>query len=137
MEPLFVLALIPHISLFVFAQNFALVYGGSCVIFKSMIEIGFLDILQGSASLTQMLSSSAWHMKNGGTEDHESSIDYARYSLMATRALRRRLDDPAQRASLETIIAILTFAAFAVCVDVISKSCMMLFSRANSVAESN
>ncbi|KAL7947636.1 hypothetical protein V8C42DRAFT_318341 [Trichoderma barbatum] len=88
-------------------------YGGGCVIFKSMIEIGFLDILQGCASLTQMLSSSAWHRKLMGTGDHESSIDYARYSLMATRALRRRLDDPAQRASLETIIAILTFAAFA------------------------
>ncbi|KAK4073217.1 transcriptional regulator family: Fungal Specific TF [Trichoderma aggressivum f. europaeum] len=88
-------------------------YGGGCVIFKSMIEIGFLDILQGSASLTQMLSSSAWHRKQVGTGDHESSIDYARYSLMATRALRRRLDDPTQRANLETIIAILTFAAFA------------------------
>ncbi|UKZ81556.1 hypothetical protein TrVFT333_009328 [Trichoderma virens FT-333] len=88
-------------------------YGGGCVIFKSMIEIGFLDILQGCASLTQMLSSSAWHRKHVGTGDHESSIDYAKYSLMATRALRRRLDDPAQRANLETIIAILTFAAFA------------------------
>ncbi|KAL6872179.1 hypothetical protein J3F83DRAFT_638975 [Trichoderma novae-zelandiae] len=88
-------------------------YGGGCVIFKSMIEIGFLDILQGSASLTQMLSSSAWHRKQMSTGDHESSVDYARYSLMATRALRRRLDDPAERASLETIIAILTFAAFA------------------------
>ncbi|KAL6787438.1 hypothetical protein V8C43DRAFT_276626 [Trichoderma afarasin] len=88
-------------------------YGGGCVIFKSMIEIGFLDILQGSASLTQMLSSSAWHRKQVGTGDHESSIDYARYSLMATRALRLRLDDPTQRANLETIIAILTFAAFA------------------------
>ncbi|KAH0496028.1 hypothetical protein TgHK011_009546 [Trichoderma gracile] len=88
-------------------------YGGGCVIFKSMIEIGFLDIVHGSASLTQMLSSSAWHRKQMGTGDHENSIDYARYSLMATRALRRQLDDPAQRASLETIIAILTFAAFA------------------------
>ncbi|KAL7917854.1 hypothetical protein ACQKWADRAFT_305755 [Trichoderma austrokoningii] len=87
-------------------------YGG-CVVFKSMIEIGFLNLLQGSASLTQMLSSSAWHMKSSGTEHDESSIDYARYSLMATRALRRRLDDPVQRASLETIIAILAFAAFA------------------------
>ncbi|TFB00597.1 hypothetical protein CCMA1212_007554 [Trichoderma ghanense] len=88
-------------------------YGGGCVIFKSMIEIGFLDILHGSASLTQMLSSSAWHRKHTSTGDHESTIDYARFSLMATRALRRRLDDPSQRASLETIVAILTFAAFA------------------------
>ncbi|PON24486.1 hypothetical protein TGAM01_v206818 [Trichoderma gamsii] len=87
-------------------------YGG-CVVFKSMIEIGFLNLLQGSASLTQMLSSSAWHMKSTSTEHDESSIDYARYSLMATRALRRRLDDPVQRASLETITAILAFAAFA------------------------
>lgn len=82
-----------------------------------MIEIGFLDILHGSASLTQMLSSSAWHRKHTSTGDHESTIDYARFSLMATRALRRRLDDPSQRASLETIVAILTFAAFAVGVD--------------------
>lgn len=81
-----------------------------------MIEIGFLNLLQGSASLTQMLSSSAWHMKSTNAEHDESSIDYARYSLMATRALRRRLDDPIQRASLETITAILAFAAFAVCV---------------------
>ncbi|KAH8128136.1 hypothetical protein LI328DRAFT_164264 [Trichoderma asperelloides] len=88
-------------------------YGG-CVVFKSMIEIGFFNLLQGSASLTQMLSSSAWHMKSSSTEDDdESSIDYARYSLMATRALRRRLDDPVQQASLETITAILAFAAFA------------------------
>lgn len=96
---------------------FCPVYGGGCVIFKSMIEIGFLDILHGSASLTQMLSSAAWHRRQTSTGDHESSIDYARYSLMATRALRRRIDDSAQRATLETIIAILTFAAFAVCVD--------------------
>ncbi|KAL6872457.1 hypothetical protein HDV57DRAFT_505239 [Trichoderma longibrachiatum] len=88
-------------------------YAGGCVIFKSMIEIGFLDILHGSASLTQMLSSSAWHRKQASSGDHESSIEYARYSLMATRALRRRIDNPAQRATLETIIAILTFAAFA------------------------
>ncbi|KAL7934760.1 hypothetical protein V8C35DRAFT_301779 [Trichoderma chlorosporum] len=88
-------------------------YGGGCVVFKSMVEIGFLDILQGSASLMQMLSSSAWHRKQEETGEHESSVDYARYSLMATRALRRQLDNPAQRASLETIIAILTFAAFA------------------------
>lgn len=79
-----------------------------------MIEIGFFNLVQGSASLTQMLSSSAWHMKSSSTEDDESSVDYARYSLMATRALRRRLDDPVQRASLETITAILAFAAFAV-----------------------
>lgn len=96
---------------------FSPVYAGGCVIFKSMIEIGFLDILHGSASLTQMLSSSAWHRKPASSGDHESSIEYARYSLMATRALRRRIDNPAQRATLETIIAILTFAAFAVCVD--------------------
>lgn len=101
-------------SLFIFlAHSLDVVYGG-CVVFKSMIEIGFLNLLQGSASLTQMLSSSAWHMKSTNTEHDESSIDYARYSLMATRALRRRLDDPIQRASLETITAILAFAAFAV-----------------------
>jgi hypothetical protein len=82
-----------------------------------MIEIGYLDILRGSASLTQMLSSSAWHRKRMNIGDHESSIDYARYSLMATRSLRRQLDDPAQRTSLETILAILTFAAFAVCMN--------------------
>lgn len=105
-------------SLSMISHSFDVVYGG-CVVFKSMIEIGFLNLLQGSASLTQMLSCSAWHMKSSSTAEHdehdESSIDYARYSLMATRALRRRLDDPIQRASLETITAILAFAAFAVC----------------------
>lgn len=81
-----------------------------------MVEIGFLDMLRGSAALTQMLSSSAWHMEH---EDGEigmakGNADYARFSVMATVSLRRMLQQPGQGASVETIIAILTFAAYAV-----------------------
>lgn len=84
--------------------------------FKSMVEIGFLDILRGSAALTQMLSSSAWHMKNEADEVGmaKGNADYATFSVMATASLRRMLQEPGQRASVETIIAILTFAAYAV-----------------------
>lgn len=92
----------------------ATVYGGTCAVFKSMVEIGFLDIIRGSAALTQMLSSAAWHMKNENPQTPNGSADYARYSVMATSSLRRRLHEPDQRASIETIIAILAFAAYAV-----------------------
>ena len=82
--------------------------------FKSMVEIGFLDLLQGSAALTQMLSSSAWHMRNETEANSENKLDYARYSVMATSSLRHMLSDPSKRVTLETVVAILTFAAYAV-----------------------
>ncbi|KAJ6780148.1 hypothetical protein PWT90_01964 [Aphanocladium album] len=82
-------------------------------LFKSMVEIGFLDLLQGSAALTQMLSSSAWHMNNAEGEDSGSEVDYARYSVMATNSLRHMLSEPSKRVTIETVVAILTFAAYA------------------------
>lgn len=93
-----------------------LVHKGTCVVFKSMVEIGFLDMLRGSAALTQMLSSSAWHMENEAGEigSAKGNTDYATFSVMATASLRRMLQQPSQRTSVETIIAILTFAAYAV-----------------------
>lgn len=79
-----------------------------------MVEIGFLDLLQGSAALTQMISSSAWHMNNKPGEDSAIDVDYARYSVMATNSLRHALSEPTKRATIETVVAILTFAAYAV-----------------------
>lgn len=89
-------------------------YAGTCVVFKSMVEIGFLDLLQGSAALTQMISSSAWHMNGEAGENSKMDVDYARYSVMATSSLRHALSEPTKRATIETVVAILTFAAYAV-----------------------
>lgn len=79
-----------------------------------MVEIGFLDLLQGSAALTQMLSSAAWHMNNEKGDGSQSQVDYARYSVMATNSLRHTLSEPTKRVTVETVVAILTFAAYAV-----------------------
>ncbi|OAA55125.1 hypothetical protein ISF_08046 [Cordyceps fumosorosea ARSEF 2679] len=88
-------------------------YGGTCVVFKSMVEIGFLHLLRGSAALTQMLSTSAWHMNNEAGGAPSSAVEHARYSVMATRSLCHMLSEPSKRVTIETIVAILTFAAYA------------------------
>lgn len=89
---------------------------GTCVVFRVMIEVGFLDLLRGSAALVQMLASSAWHVANadGTAGMAKGNEEYARYSVMATSSLRRMLYEPGHRADVETVIAILTFAAYAV-----------------------
>lgn len=53
-------------------------------------------------------------MNSSSAEPDELSPEYAKYSVVATRSLRQLLHDPGQRASIEAILAILTFAAYAV-----------------------
>ena len=92
--------------------------------FKSLLKVGFIDIVRESTALTQMLSASAWHLQ--GNEDDvggamggfmgksQATDDYARYSVVATRSLRKKLCSPRSRASNEVVIAVLAFAAYGV-----------------------
>lgn len=82
-----------------------------------MLAVGFIDIVRESTALAQMLSTSAWHIGGGGGADSdggEPDVDYARYSVVATRSLRQKLSRPTSRASDEVVVAVLAFAAYAV-----------------------
>jgi hypothetical protein len=99
-----------------------------------MLHIGFIDIVRESTALTQMLSASAWHAENhpeagtvtsspashrggGGMmapQEGDNTSDYARYSVAASRSLRKKLQKPEAKASIEVIVAVLAFAAYGV-----------------------
>jgi hypothetical protein len=84
-----------------------------------MLHLGFIDMVRESTALTQMLSASAWHADNpdmgsgtGGPVVVDG--DSARYSVIATQSLRKKLCHPQAKASTEVLIAILAFASFGV-----------------------
>ncbi|KAH8649322.1 hypothetical protein BX600DRAFT_474933 [Xylariales sp. PMI_506] len=95
-------------------------YNGTCFMFQLMLKIGFINIVRETTALTQMLSTSAWHIDHSSgnesrhiSDDKPSSTDYARYSVAATSSLIHRLSSPNTRASVQVVVAVLAFVAFA------------------------
>ncbi|KAL2869752.1 uncharacterized protein BJX67DRAFT_391757 [Aspergillus lucknowensis] len=85
-------------------------YDGSCIMFRIMRKIGFLDVVRETIALSQLLSTSSRHL--GLLLGADSSDAYG-YAIQATTSLQGRLADPASCTSDEVVAIVLTFACYA------------------------
>ncbi|KAB8067309.1 hypothetical protein BDV29DRAFT_200413 [Aspergillus leporis] len=82
-------------------------YDGSCVMFRTMLDIGFLDVVRESIALSQLLSTSSRHLGHLHGNDNEG--DCHRYTIKATNLLQQRLRHPFNCATNEVAAAVLAF----------------------------
>ncbi|PYH41023.1 uncharacterized protein BP01DRAFT_426680 [Aspergillus saccharolyticus JOP 1030-1] len=85
-------------------------YDGTCSMFRTMLDIGFLDVVRETIALSQLLSASSQHL---GHLYKGSSTDHFRYSIRATTLLQQRLQDPSTCVTDEVVIAVLAFCCYA------------------------
>lgn len=95
-------------------------YDGTCPKFRALNTIGFLSIARETIAISQMLASSAWHLVHHLQSDNDRGED-VRYSLVTTRSLQQKLDNPLTCTSDEVVITVLAMAAYAVC---LASACM-------------
>ncbi|EXJ66631.1 uncharacterized protein A1O5_10302 [Cladophialophora psammophila CBS 110553] len=88
------------------------VYDGTCPKFRTLIDIGFIDLVRETIAVSQMLSASAWHLVHWCRSEDDSGED-ARYALITTRSLQQRLNNLATGTSDEVITTVLAAAAYA------------------------
>ncbi|PYI18200.1 hypothetical protein BO99DRAFT_403745 [Aspergillus violaceofuscus CBS 115571] len=92
-------------------SNIPVVYDGTCSMFRTMLDIGFLDVVRESIALSQLLSASSKHLGHLYADD--SSTDHYRYTAHATTLLQQRLGDPATCVTDEVVVAVLAFCCYA------------------------
>jgi hypothetical protein len=80
--------------------------------FRTMQEIGFLNQVKQSVAFCQLLAMSSWHLAH--LNQIPSTDEHLKFSLSATQALQKAIDDPLNCTSDETIGAVLVFACYAV-----------------------
>ena len=88
-------------------------YDGTCAKFRTLIEIGFLNLVRETIAQSQILSASAWHLVHWLRCEDDKGED-AKYSMMTARSLQQRLDNIATGTTNEVITAVLASAAYAV-----------------------
>ncbi|KAH8805206.1 hypothetical protein F5884DRAFT_859815 [Xylogone sp. PMI_703] len=88
------------------------IYDGTCILFRTIREIGFVNIARESIALNQLLSVSSWHLEN--LHGNDFSVDHCKYAVVATKSLQERLGDPARATTDEVITTVLVFACYAV-----------------------
>ena len=88
-------------------------YDGTCPKFRTLIGIGFIDLVRETIAISQMLSASAWHLVHWCRVEDDTGED-AKYSMITTQSLQHRLNDLATGTSNEVITTVLASAAYAV-----------------------
>lgn len=89
------------------------VYDGTCAKFRTLIALGFIDLVRESIAVSQMLSASAWHLVHHLRCENDTGED-VQYSMISTQSLQKRLNSITTGTSDEVITAVLAFAAYAV-----------------------
>jgi hypothetical protein len=88
------------------------VYDETCILFRTMRDIGFFNRIRPTAAFCQMLAISSWHLDHLNTSYLVN--DHLKYSLKATQLLQEELDDSNKRTSDDAIGAVLAFVCCAV-----------------------
>ncbi|RDW57455.1 hypothetical protein BP6252_13793 [Coleophoma cylindrospora] len=89
------------------------VYDGSCAKFRTLIEIGFIDLARETIAISQMLSASAWHLVHHLRCEQDPADDDAKYTMIAAHSLQQKLNNAATNTTDEVIITVLASAAYA------------------------
>ncbi|KAF1816076.1 hypothetical protein P152DRAFT_389663, partial [Eremomyces bilateralis CBS 781.70] len=84
------------------------VYDGTCIMFRTMRDFGFLNQVRQSSAFCQTMAMSSWHLAH--LRSSGSKSDHLRYSMSAVRRLQQQLDHPQDSFTDEAICAILAFA---------------------------
>ncbi|KAF7588871.1 hypothetical protein BBP40_005056 [Aspergillus hancockii] len=82
-------------------------YDGTCVMFRTMLDIGFLGIARESIALSQLLSTASRHLEHLRGNDNDR--DCHKYTIKATSLLQQRLRHPSVCATDEVVAAVLAF----------------------------
>jgi hypothetical protein len=88
------------------------VYDGTCPMFRTMRDIGFLNAANEESSFCQLLSTSSWHINQ--LRSDVDCTSHLSYSVLALRSLNQRLMVSATVLADETIGAMLAFACHSV-----------------------
>lgn len=90
----------------------SVVHDRTCVMFRTMQDIGFLNQVRYSVAFCQLLAMPSWHLAH--LNQVRSINEHLEFSLSATQALQRQVDDPLSCTSDDAIGAVLVFACSAV-----------------------
>ena len=88
------------------------VYDETCILFRTMRDMGFFNRIRPTSAFCQMLAISSWHLDHLNTSYVVN--DHLKYSLKATQLLQEELNNSDQRASDDAIGAVLAFTCCAV-----------------------
>jgi hypothetical protein len=88
-----------------------------------MQDIGFLNQVRHSVAFCQLLAMSSWHLAH--LNQIRSTDEHLQFSLSATQALQKQVDDPLNCTSDDAIGAVLVFA----CSAVSEYSCFVLVAK--------
>ncbi|RDW58468.1 hypothetical protein BP5796_12398 [Coleophoma crateriformis] len=89
------------------------VYDGSCAKFRTLLEIGFLDLARETIAISPMLSASAWHLVHHLRCEQDPADDDAKYTMIAAHSLQQKLNNAATNTTDEVVITVLASAAYA------------------------
>lgn len=88
-------------------------YDKTCAKFRTLLAIGFVDLVRETIAISQLLSASAWHLTHHLGSEPDMGDD-AKYSMITAKSLQQRLGHPTTSTSNEVITAVLASAAYAV-----------------------
>ncbi|ORY05156.1 hypothetical protein BCR34DRAFT_48449 [Clohesyomyces aquaticus] len=83
----------------------------TCVMFRTMQNVGFLTRVRQTAAFCQLLAMSSWHLEH--LNERRSIHEHLKFSLSATKELQKQINDPLQCCSDEVVGAVLLFACCA------------------------
>jgi hypothetical protein len=88
------------------------VYDGTCVMFRTMRDVGFSNRVRHTSAFCQLLAMSSWHLAH--LNQRHKMTEHLGYSLIATQELQKQVDDWKEGITDDAISAVLAFACCAV-----------------------
>jgi len=89
-----------------------LVYDETCIMFRTLRNVGFLNRIRETAAFCQLLAMSSWHLSH--LVGNHRPVEHLGYSVAATQQLQCMVNNPRQRGMDDTIGAVIAFVCCAV-----------------------
>jgi len=89
-----------------------LVYDETCIMFRTMRNVGFLNRVRQTAAFRQLLAMSSWHLVH--LNQSRPMNEHLEFSLAATQELQEQINDAVNCSTDDAIAAVLVFACCAV-----------------------
>jgi hypothetical protein len=88
------------------------VYDETCIMFRTMRNVGFLNRVRETAAFNQLLAMSSWHLSH--LIGNHQATEHLGYSLVATQQLQNQINDLKHSTTDYAISAVLAFVCCAV-----------------------
>ncbi|KAF2095416.1 hypothetical protein NA57DRAFT_79143 [Rhizodiscina lignyota] len=86
-------------------------YDETCVMFRIMRNIGFLNRVRATLAFSQLLAMASWHLSHLNRD--ERTTEHLGYNLTATQQLQNQIGNPRESSTDDAIGAVLVFACCA------------------------